>query len=223
MFILLISACSTNKSEDHSIITKRLNCDVNEASVSNNTNVSESSVTQDNSTKNNYTQAADLLTEQSSEVTQNTDNIKFNFSKGYFNERDIIELFSLTKKQIEFQIGTEYEIFETGAEESFTSYTYSKHDISIFYITNDTVEDTSDDYVDFIECGKTLEFNGVQVGMTFKQIKEIFPNTVIKNWSSEEDDEIVYYEIEFSISNLTVDLVIQNENSPTTGMTIYRK
>ncbi len=59
--------------------------------------------------------------------------------------------------------------------------------------------------------------------MEYKQIKKIFPNAVIKNWSPEEDNEIVYYEIEFCTNNFIVKLEIQDENSPTTSMTIYRK
>lgn len=119
-------------------------------------------------------------------------------------------------------LGTDYEISETGSEGGFTSYRYVQHDIAIFYIMNDT-EDTSDDYVDFVECGKNVNVYGVHIGMTFNGIKKNFPNATLNKWSPEEDNEIEYNEIELSKNDMLIKLRVKDEKVPSTSMTIYRK
>jgi|GEM_PF-1211795 len=164
------------------------------------------------------------LIEKYQKASEHNPDIKkeFSFSKGSFNEKDIEKLFKLKKKEIEDLLGTDYEISETGSEGSFTSYKYVIHDIAIFYIMNET-EDTSDDYVDFVECGKTVNVYGVHIGMTFEDIKKKFPNATLKKWSPEEDNEIIYNVIEFSKNDLLIKLKVKDEKDPATSMTIYRK
>lgn len=152
------------------------------------------------------------------ESSENT----FKFSDGYFNEKDICGLFNMSREQIEFNIGTDYEIELTGAEESLTLYTYSKHDISISYYYDKTEDDTTDDEVEFVLCGENIDFYGVHIGMTYNEIKEIIPNVTIKKYSPEEDKDIVYYELEFFINNMKIYAVVADEISPTTSMEIYR-
>lgn len=136
------------------------------------------------------------------------------FSKGSFSETDIQKLFTMKKEHIEDSLGTDYEISLTGAEESFTAYTYKKHDISIFYMMNDNV--------DFVRCGQTINFFGIHIGMTFKEIKEVIPNAEIKKRTPESDPDIVYYTIECLMDNMLIRLNIENEDSPATSLAVYR-
>lgn len=168
----------------------------------------------------NNMETQDLILNQSSNEPQYLDKRNFNFSKGYFNENDINELFSLSKKQIEESIGKDYEIIETLAENSFIAFVYSKYDISIFYVSDG---EAPDDYIDFIECGPNIEYYDIQVGMTYKETKELYPSAVLKKWSPEADYETIYYEIQFEIEDKIIRLELDNEDGPTTYLKIFRK
>nr|WP_295684920.1 hypothetical protein [uncultured Lachnoclostridium sp.] len=146
----------------------------------------------------------------------------FEFSDGYFNEQDIIELFSLCRGQIESKIGTDYNIKETGAEGTLTLYMYPKYDIQICYFDDIPEEDASHEEVRYIGCGDNINFYGVHIGMTYNEIKEIIPNVTIQSSSPEADVDIVYYRLKIDINNMEVYGEIADENSPITYMYIYK-
>lgn len=235
IIIVFFSACSNNFNDKGNISTysEDIKTSENSNSFESNTKPSGSSfpnaVTAETNSDFSLSTISELSEnsniEDGSKVSKETNESKSadNLSEGSLDEKDIIRLIKLKRNEIEDFLGKDYKILEKGAEESFTAYEYDKFDISIYYVMNDTVDDTTDDYVDFIECGKSINIFGVHIGMTYKDIKRVFPNATLKKWSPEEDEEIVYYQIEYSKDDMLFRLSIKDENSPTISMEIYSK
>lgn len=150
--------------------------------------------------ENNY---GDLNpSETTSAVADNsvTNNI---FSLGPFNERDIFKLITLTKEEIENYLGTDYLIEFTGTEGG-EMYRYENHDISLEYGPYDEVLQ--------VYCGNQVNIYGTNSNMSFDEIKKIFVNAEIVEWSPDADPDIIFYRLIYETNNMLIMYISENKS-----------
>ncbi len=190
----------------------------------------ECSVIEYNPNNNSWSKISDMLPQNGgySTVTINKDIFFINgtsvkkftpnevkLSKNKLNEQDILALLKMDKSQIESQLGTDYIMSYIGTDKGLTAVKYKKYDITIYYMMNG--------YIDYIECGNTIDIQNLHIGMNYNQIKKIISNANIKKVGQLQGNKNGKYNIECLKDNLLIKFGILNEKGASISMTVRER
>lgn len=108
--------------------------------------------------------------------------------------QELVNIFSLTKKEIIKKFGHAYYLTNTGPEGTETGYEFKKKGMTIVF--------SSDNYVNSVYCNAIIDFNGARSGMTFNKIQKFLGKTKIEEVSALEDsNEYKYYLLRYKVIN----------------------
>ncbi|MEW6173316.1 MAG: hypothetical protein AB1510_09675 [Bacillota bacterium] len=135
-----------------------------------------------------------------------------NFKPDIENISDII---GMNKDGVIYELGSDYEIVQTGAEGAYEGYNFKAYGMTFVF-------EDADDKIAWIECDGTVDIKGAKAGMNFAQVQEKLGKTKINDtWY--ETPENKAYELVYVIKNCRVEFVSSKEDGSDSWLTVYKK